>query len=189
MEKYDDNNTVALVAAARESSDAFAELIARYMPMINKVIAGFDGFSSRYDEVYSEACVAFHRAVISYDISRSSDITFGLYARICVYRKLCDFSSKLSRESMLSDVDVESLVQDFNIEQRLVERERMKQYLERAQSVLSEYEYEVFNLYIGGYSSQEIADKLEKTTKSVENAKTRAFARLRGMQKIFSDIK
>ena len=188
MEKYDDLNTVALVSAARVSSDAFAELIARYMPMINKVIAGFDGFSSRYDEVYSEACVAFHRAVTSYDISRSSDITFGLYARICVYRKLCDFSDKLSRDNLLSDVDVESVVQEFNIEQRLVERERMEQYLALAHSVLSEYEYSVFNLYIGGYSAQEIADKLEKTPKSVENAKTRAFNRLRGMQDAFSDI-
>lgn len=189
MDSYNSTGVSDLITMAREHDDAaFSELLSRYTPMINKVIAGFSSSAIRYDEAFSEACVSFHRAVLSYDLSRSSDVTFGLYARICVYHRLCDFVEKSAKESPTVDVDVDMIGGVNNIEQRLVGRERMAQYLSKAQSVLSEYEYQVFLLYIDGYSAEEISEKLNKNTKSVENAKGRVFKRLRLMSDIFSDV-
>ena len=182
-------SVLELIAAARLHDDAaFSELLSRYTPMINKVIGGFSAFAFRFDEAFSEACVAFHRAVLSYDISRSSDVTFGLYARICVYRRLCDLSEKNAKEVSIVDLDVDRISGGSNIEQRLVGRERMSEYLSKARGVLSEYEYQVFILYIDGYSAEEISEKVSKDVKSVQNAKSRIFKRLRQVCDIFSDV-
>ena len=189
MDSYMDTPPDELILAARENDDsAFSELVARYTPMINKVISGFSDPRFRYDEAFSEACVSLHRAVKSYDVSKSSDITFGLYARICVYRRLCDLFRKVSRDAPIVDVDIESIGANLNIEQRIVGRERISEYIEKARGILSEYEYQVFLLYIDGYSTAEISARLCKDTKSVENAKLRMFKRLREVSSIFSDI-
>lgn len=189
MVNYSDMSISDLIVASRERDDsAFSELVTRYTPMVNKVISGFSDSAFRYDEAFSEACVALHRAVLSYDLSRSCVITFGLYARICVYRRLCDLSDKDAREVDIVDLDVDLIPQSGNVEQRLVGRERMREYLTKARGVLSEYEYDVFILYIDGYSTEEISEKLGKDTKSVENAKSRMLKRLRKDCDIFSDV-
>ena len=96
MDSAVEKDTALLILRAREEDDAFSELLSRYTPMINKVISGFSGALVNYDEAFAEACIAFHRAVLSYDLSRSEGITFGLYSRICVYRRLCDFIAFLT---------------------------------------------------------------------------------------------
>lgn len=186
---YQELETVALIKMAREHDDsAFAELVLRYTPMINKLVSGFITSTFRYDEAFSEACVALHRAALSYDLSRSSDITFGLYAQICVYRRMCDAVAAEKRGAEVVDVDVDTISAENNIENRLVGREEMSRFFDVARGVLSEYEYHVFRLYIDGDSTVEIAEKLGKNTKSVENAKARMFRHLREECKRFSDV-
>ena len=184
-----DSRVISLINLVRQGSDeAFSELVALYQPMMKKQICGFVNSYIRYDEAFSEACVALHRAAKSYDVTRSDGITFGLYARICIYRRLCDLSEKCARDASLVDLDVELISTDGGIEQRIVGRERMALYLEKARGVLSEYEYSVFILYIDGYSISEIAKKLGRDTKSVENAKSRMIRRLREECVLFSDV-
>ncbi len=185
MNSYKDVDTVLLVDMARADDDAFFELVVRYTPMMNKVINGFVCSALRYDEAFAEACIALHRAVMTYDVTRANDITFGLYSRICVYRRILDLISKLNRESAIAEVDVELISSESNIEQRLMGRERMEKTLSLARRVLSKYEYDVFVLYIEGYSTTEMAERLSKDVKSVDNAKGRMFRRLRELHGLF----
>ena len=179
----------SLIELVRLGDDgAFSHLVSLYTPMMNKVISGFVNSFLRYDEAFSEACVALHRAAMSYDLSRSGEVTFGLYARICVYRRVCDLAEKSAKYNALVDLDVELVRCESNIEQNLVGRERMSMFVERARGVLSEYEYSVFTLYIEGYSTAEMAEKLGRDQKSVENAKSRMLKHLREENDIFSDI-
>lgn len=187
--KYEDAELAMLIAMAREHDDeAFSELVCRYTPMINKVISGFLNPELRYDEAFSESCFAFHRSVMSYDVGMSDNVTFGLYSRICIYRRMCDLLSGIKKSVPVVDCDVERVSFDSNIEQRIVGRERMAEYLSKARSVLSDYEYRVFLMYIEGDTTQEIAKKLGKSNKSVENAKSRMFKHLREESNLFSDI-
>jgi RNA polymerase sigma factor (sigma-70 family) len=188
MDSVTPNEVNALIYKTRLHDDgAFCELVRLYTPMINKVVLGFTGPVVRYDEAFSEACVALHSAAMSYDSERSG-VTFGLYARICVYRRILDFSVKAKKESLVSGVDVNSLYTESSVESKILGKERIREYLKKARAVLSEYEYRVFLLYIEGYSTQEIAEKLKRDTKSVENAKTRMFKHLREESDRFSDI-
>lgn len=189
MVKYEDMELSALIHMARERDDeAFSELARRYTPMINKVVSGFLDSSLRYNEAFSEACFALHRAVLSYDEGMADSVTFGLYSRICIYRRLCDFTSVAKNKIPIVDYDVELVSAGGNIEQHIVGRERMLEYLTKARKILSDYEYRVFLLYIEGDTTQQIANKLKKSNKSVENAKSRMFKHLREESSLFADI-
>lgn len=189
MENYRDFDTDSLIRLVREHNDAaFSELVGRYAPLMNKIVNKFTSSRVLYDEAFSEACVALHKAALSYDFSKSDVITFGLYSNVCVYRRLCDLVSKSAKALPSADVDVDLLASESNIESRLVYRERMTEYLNKARELLSEYEYSVFVLYLEGDSTSEIADKLGKSTKSVENAKSRMLKHLRNESEAFSDI-
>ena len=114
----------SLIELVRLGDDgAFSSLVSLYTPMMNKVISGFVNPVLRYDEAFSEACVALHRAAMSYDLSRSGEVTFGLYARICVYRRVYDLAEKSAKYNAVADFDVELLSSESNIEQNLVGRE------------------------------------------------------------------
>ena len=188
MDSAVEMDVIDLVLRAREENEAFSALLLRYTPMIGKVIGGFSGSLVSYDEAYAEACIAFHRAVKSYDVSRSEGITFGLYSRICVYRRLCDFVAKRTKEASIAIVDPDSFSQDTDIEEAILQRERVEICLKRVEKLLSKYEYSVFSLYIDGYSTAEISLKLSKDAKSVENAKARVFKRLREAGGVFAEI-
>ncbi len=177
-----------LISMTQSGVDAaFSELVHRYMPMINKAVYGFVSPGIRYDEVFSEACVALHKAALSYDLQKK-DVTFGLYAKICLYRRLYDMSSKAEREVETVGIDVDSLYTECTVESRMLEKERMRRYLERVRKVLSEYEYRVFLLYLDGKKTAQIAKELSRDVKSVENAKSRMFRHLREESELFSDI-
>ena len=190
MNSYTDFKLEELLVCVHSHDDAaFSELLGRYTPLITGVARGFVSSVFSYDEAFADACVAFHKAAMSFDLKKEG-ITFGLYARICIYRRLYDTVEKLARHNQFigDDIDVDNLSDGKNIESRIVGRERMQEYLQKARSVLSDYEYRVFLLYIEGDSTAVIAEKLEQTSKSVDNAKARMFKSLRKFSDLFSDI-
>ena len=169
-----------LLSMVREGSDeAFSELVRRYTPMMNKLVSGFACTAVRSDEAFCEACVAFYRAAMTYDTERT-EVTFGLYARICVYRRLCDLAGKeMRREELFSELDIDTVAVSSGIEAALVGKEMMKDTLKKIKAILSKYEYDVFLLYLQGFTTAAISEKLDKPAKSVDNAKARLFRRIR----------
>ena len=115
----------SLILSVREHDDAaFAELVIRYTPMLNKVISGFYSSNVRVDEAFSEACVGLYRAALSYDFDKN-DITFGLYARLCVYRCMCDLYGKAhsAKYAFFDDLNIENLPVSNVIESSIVGKE------------------------------------------------------------------
>lgn len=190
MNSYANIDLIELILLVRKRDDAaFSELVSRYGPLINSISSGFVSPTFSYDEAFSDSCVALHRAAMSYDLEQT-EVTFGLYARICIYRRLCDGAVRISRHDIINadDVDVDSFSDGTNIESHIVGRERMREYLDKVRLLLSDYEYRVFLLYIEGESTASIAEKLGKTSKSVDNAKARMFKHLRRESALFSDV-
>ncbi|MBQ8320839.1 MAG: sigma-70 family RNA polymerase sigma factor [Clostridia bacterium] len=170
---------VRLISECRERSDvAFAELVRRYTPLIRKVISGFKLDCVDDDELFSEACVALHQAVMSYDVSQS-DVTFGLYARVCIHRRMIDLQRRRRSRPDVLDLNEDVTEGGSSPEATLVARERFESIITNARSVLSDYEYSVLILHIQGYQTAAIAKQLSRTPKSVDNAKARLFRRLR----------
>ena len=188
MNLYESLDLKELILKCRERDDvAFSELVRRYKPMINKLISAFSLDSFSFDEAFSEACVALHKAALSYDFMKN-EVTFGLYARICIKRRLYDIFSK-NRESFIAeDVEIESLSSAVNVESMLLFREKVQRYISTAREILSDYEYRIFMLYIQGYDTAAMCKELSRDKKSVENAKARMLKNLRAESGRFSDL-
>lgn len=167
-----------IILASRERDDtAFAELVRRYTPLVKKMIFEFDSEYSE-DELFSEACVALHRAAMSFDIGQD-EVTFGLYARVCVYHHFVDLKRCRKKLSVLCDYNIESFESGDGPDLRLVEREHLESVIRYAKDVLSDYEYSVLLYHMHGYKTSQIAERLARSSKSVDNAKARIFRRLR----------
>ena len=167
-----------LILRSREHDDlAFAELVSRYTPMMNKLVATLESAPADRDELFAEACVGLHAAMLKYDLSQDS-VTFGLFARICVRNRLLDLV-RADADRPVGELDVELMGEEDSLEERLVDREIFDKLLGSAKDVLSDYEYRVLLLHIQGYKTSAIASMLSRTAKSVDNAKSRLFRRLR----------
>lgn len=176
-----DNSEIAqvnsLLLSIREGDQgSFESLCEQYNPMIMSLIRGM---GMERDDAFSDALLALYRAALSFDIEQT-EVTFGLYARICVSRRLLDMHRSNGGRAPLDDnFDVERISVDSGIISRL-EREEERQRLHScARRLLSEYEYSVFRLWLRGHRAAEIAEAMEADTKSVENAKARILKKLR----------
>jgi RNA polymerase sigma factor (sigma-70 family) len=188
MVEYDKLEVENLIILVRERDDfAFAELVRRYTPMVNKLISGFSSDSVSYDEAFSEACVALHKASLTYKLE-NTDVTFGLYARICAKRRLSDLYSAKDSLSIDGELDVEKISAGSNVESMLLLKERVRSFISCARDILSDYEYRVFMLYIQGYDTDSMCELLSRDKKSIENAKARMLKILRSESQRFADI-
>ena len=176
---YENEDICRIIGLVREHDDAaFDELVRRYTPLMRKLIVSIGSTSYEYNELFSEVCVALHSAARKYDLSQS-EVTFGLFARICIRNRLVDLQRIAEPDHTVSDLDIEQLTDEDSIDDRLAEREIFDSLLGSCRSLLSDYEYRVLLLHIQGYKTAAIASMLSRTAKSVDNAKARLFKRLR----------
>ena len=182
MNSYQDKEINALLLRCRAHDDsAFAELLGQYTPLINKLISSFDVTHEEYDDMFSEASLALHLATLRYDVDQSK-VSFGLYARICIQNKLIDlYRHRASMPDIHDSADVELIPDDGELEASIIRRETVGAILTAADRILSDYEREVLALHMQGYKTRAIADRLSRTPKSVDNAKSRIFRRLRAV--------
>ena len=180
MKTYEDSDIELLIINSRQKVDlAFEELVRRYTPMMKKLALSFaEKNSYDFDELFSEACVGLHLAVESFDLGQN-EVTFGLYAKACIYHRLVDLFRSLKSQPTIVETDVDLISGVSDPESLIVDREQFELLLREASLLLSEYEYKVLVLHIQGYKTAKIAEVLSKSAKSVDNAKARLFKRLR----------
>ncbi len=176
----------ALLRLYRDGDEnAFDRLVQYYMPLIDSMIGRcYEGLSPYYerDDVLQFALIALSKAALTYR-SEQNKVTFGLYAKICIGNALI---SKM-RSARKRHVEIFPIEGIFNmadpedISKSIVERESFGELSELIAVTLSGFENEVFGLYASGYSSSEIAKKLNKTEKSVDNAIFRARKKLKSV--------
>ncbi len=166
-----------LIVAVRSGDEgAFREIVSMYTPMMQ---ASVIRYSLDFDEVFSDVCMALFRAVSSYDVSQK-DVTFGLYAQVCIRHTLSDIVSRRSSTSYAtSDVDVDDIAADGDVGDELVSREESELFRSSARKFLSQYEYDVLIMWLAGDKTATIAKALQATAKSVDNAKARILKKLR----------
>ena len=177
-----------LIVLARQNDDfAFSEIATRYTPMLVKQVSELSSSVSA-EELLTEAIVALHKAVLAYDVSLGK-ATFGTYARTCVRNHLLDFVSRASSTVIDSrGVDVENVAVFSGIQSHLEREETLSIIKSWARGALSDYEYDVFLLWLAGEKTAQIAERLGQSPKSVDNAKNRMFKHLRAVRDAIDTI-
>ena len=176
----------ALLRSYRNGDEnAFDRLVQYYMPLIDSMVTRcYEGLSPYYerDDVLQFALIALSRAALTYK-SEQNKVTFGLYAKICIGNALAS-RMRSARKSHVEIFPIEgifNMADPEDISRSVVERESLGELGELIALTLSPLENEVFGLYAAGYSSSEIAEKLNKTEKSVDNAIFRARKKLKSV--------
>ena len=168
---------IALIRDMRDGNeDAFSELLSMYTPMIKSVLLKYT-FSS--DEYFSDASMALYKAAMSFDLSQDA-VTFGLYAKICVTRRVLDLLRQIGKDEMLvSESNIDTIAVSDGTLQRLMREEELTRLCTLSRSILSDLEYEVFLECLHGERTADIASHLGITSKACDNAKSRVIAKLR----------
>ncbi len=176
--------TQELLEGVRRGDDAaFAALCDQFSVLLDGAVRRFSEGLCEADkaEVAQEARIAFFRAAATYRFSK--EITFGLYARVCVRNALITRYRKETKKAVLCSFDdhIDTLL-PFSVDEpfaALSAEESVKNMYRRIATVLSDYERRVFDLYVEGADAALIGARLGKTEKSVYNATARMLAKLR----------
>ena len=171
-----------ITALQNDDESAYPPLLDQYMPLLKKLAASYakntaqHGFSA--EDLLQEASLALYKAAISYDTGQK-DVTFGLYAKICVNRRLLSLKRKVNskKEPKITAVPRKKVLfftDDFSGSDR-------GKILKEAEKQLSAYEKTVLRMRLSGMKYEEIAQDLGKSVKSVDNALARAMKKLRAL--------
>lgn len=182
-----DDIRALLIAVKGGDQSAFDSLLDQYKPLINASVAKFssdEAFALYHEDLKQEAALVFYNSILAYDLEQN-EVEFGLFAKICIHNALVSVLRSLKRRSEEPIAQIpETLltVQDFeDPSSRMLERERLKSLYAVIRKNLSNFEYEVWQLYMSGRSAKEIAKRLQTDEKAISNAIYRIRKKLRSV--------
>ena len=185
--KADERNTEVqnLILRVREGDQsAFGALVALYDPLVQSEIARHGDGLGDFDreDLRQLAWLALYRAAFSFDLSQS-EVSFGLYAKICMANALSTQLRAIRRRTVEVPVAEEwygeQTHDDSDPAKRVMEEEDLQLLRTRIRALLSPFENRVWNLFTAGYSVKSIAKRLERTPRTIENAVYRIRQKLR----------
>lgn len=159
---------IELLQSGDESS--FDLLREQYAALLLSMVAGAlaecpDG---EFEDLMQEATLALYHAAMSFDLGQES-VTFGLYAKICIRNRLISALRKL-RRTIRSDNAVVEKVQLTPSQRKSARRASLGKLSDLVDTLFSPLEKSVYRLYLQGYTAAEIAARLGRSEKSVDNA-------------------
>lgn len=182
--KLSDEQVVELAKSGDE--DAYNHIIARYRNFVYAKAKSYYINGGEQDDLVQEGMIGLYKAVRDFDSQYSN---FAGFARICVVRQIITavknstrnkhkpLNSYISLDGGSEESSTSNVLSDFldednslNPESILIDRENLSGITYRINQILSGMELEVLALYIDGFSYQEIAEKMGKDCKSVDNA-------------------
>ena len=173
-----ENNIGELISEVRMGGQtAFTKIIGIYDPMVNSLVAKYAREGSGYDrqDIRQEAVIALYNAVRTYD-SEKYDVSFGLYAKICIKNRIITFLRKQKKYNKKTN---QTPIPQVDPEQRAISRENFAHLMNIIENNLTSIEKSVFYLYILDYPYRRIAYSLGISEKSVDNAVYRIKAKVK----------
>ena len=199
-----ENELNALVERTKEGDDvAFGLLCEKYAALIESTVKRFlpslgimngvpqNEAAADADETKQDVIMALYKAARTYDADGAGiKVSFGLYAKICMNNAMITKVRKYKRtlkrlEKSAGVISTEKQHRRFEADtaSQKLEFDMLSESLKNAVKSLSDYERKVFDLYIDGKSTGEIASELNRPEKSVSNACYRVKTKIKGLLK------
>jgi RNA polymerase sporulation-specific sigma factor len=186
-----------LVRAARAGDEvALAELLTKYRGFARMKARSYFLVGADRDDVVQEGMIGLYKAIRDFNPQLQS--SFLAFAELCITRQIItavktatrhkhgplNTSVSLSRpvggeddgERVLADVLPTVAISDPA--DLLISAERIRALQAHVDEVLSDLETEVLRLYVEGKSYQQIAERLQRHVKSIDNALQRVKRKL-----------
>ena len=185
--KLEEMNDYELISYINEhNEEANNILIDKYEPLIKKIATKMinycNGGGIDINDLIQEGRIGLNHAISFFN--EQKNITFYTYAKTCIERKIissviaCNrqknriLNESISYDATDEDKNFEKLLKDetANPEKIIMDLVVKEKLIERIKIRLTEFEEEVFDLLISGFTYHEIADILNKDDKQVDNA-------------------
>ncbi len=190
-----EQDLIGLLEAVGRDAGAFDELAARYGNLTEsaarRFAPSFAGEDSTvgYEDLLQNARMALYRAALTYrPDGEGRQVSFGLYAKICINNALISLlrkarSGKRKRTKRAERELMMAGVRSPEPMAALVRAEDAAELRIRCRQVLSPFESKVFDEYVSGKSTREIAEIVGREERSVSNALYRMKVKIRGLLK------
>lgn len=166
-----------ILSNAQSGNDSDAEaLIHRYRQVVELAAARYKDSPMEREDLIQEGMIGLLAAIKSYDVKKGA--SFKTYSKICIDNAMQTALRKFNR---LKDIPVQNVIeyQEEEIppdsgfasaEDIVIAQESVSLLTKVLQQNLSDFENEVLRLHIVGCSYNEIAKRLCKTPKAIDNA-------------------
>lgn len=184
MEAFDREISDEELVRQAKSDAAFSELVSRYKNIaeIKARKLGTGKSEAEVNDLTDEGVIAVFYAVRTFDENRG--VRFATYADTCITNRIISALEKQNRIRTKESDDALSCENGIDIENPesiVIERERFDEVMKRVSKELSGMELSVLELYLQTESYKEIAEKLNITEKSVDNAMQRVRKKLKSV--------
>ena len=193
LEGLGDEELVAL----SQNGDAEAEdyLLRKYKDFVRVKARSYFLIGADREDIVQEGMIGLYKAIRDYKPERLS--TFRVFAELCVTRQIITAIKTATRQKHIplnsyvslnrplyeedgdrTLLDIIEEAQATNPEDLVISQEDAQMLQRQIQEVLSDLEQEVLSAYLDGKSYQEIAERLGRHVKSIDNALQRVKRKL-----------
>lgn len=174
---YSDEKIIDMFRNGNEDSIDF--LMNKYKGMVKRKARTMFLVGGDTDDLIQEGMIGLYKAVRDYDEKR--DTLFCTFANMCVDRQIYNVINASNRKKHVplntyvpfynSGTDEELSGNSIsNPEELYIDKENVMYIQKLLEKSLSTFEYEVVKRYIDGEGYQEIAEKMNKKPKAIDNA-------------------
>ena len=190
----------ALIARIRQG-DRTAEglLYDRYKQLVRSRAHSYFLIGADHEDLVQEGMIGLYKAVCEYDESKAA--SFKSFAELCITRQILSAIKNATRkkhtplnhyislnrspveaEGEMTLLDTMRSLTVADPEDVVIGRENFERMVEYLEKTLSPMERRVLSLYLDGLSYPQIAVRIEKPLKSVDNAMQRVKHKLEGFK-------
>ncbi len=167
--------------AKNGDSVAIEQLVAQYKGLIRTLANRFYLVGGNKDDLLQEGMLGLYFAITNYNQTKGS---FPAFAQLCIKRQIVDAVKRDCADKnkpLYNYVDIDSalnLEDDCNPLESLLIKEQAQKVANVIAQNLTSFERTVITLFSQGYTYDDIAEKTNKSYKSVDGALQRARKKL-----------
>ena len=199
MERYQNLKDEELIEQLRLGDTKIMDFILdKYKPLVRKKANAMYLIGGDTDDLIQEGMIGLFKAIR--DFSKEKESSFYHFAELCISRQIYTAVEASNRKkhaplntyiSLYSGTNEDGVVLadslmaglEENPEQMMIDQENMALFWEQLKECLSKLEREVLDYYLAGLNYQQIAEQMEKSPKSIDNALHRIKEKLYTMHK------
>ena len=181
-----------------QNEDANEILLYKYRPLIVSIAKKYQPKDGTFDlnDLVQEGMLALNSAITNYNDSKNAN--FGTFAKLCIERRIANYirSFRRDKNKVLSEAISYDLEEDNSMDKFLADRSREpltvvtnleddKLLVEQINKDLTKLEQEVFHLKLKGYDYKEIAKRLNKSPKAIDNTIQRIKVKIKNILDYF----
>lgn len=181
-----------------QNEDANEILLYKYRPLIVSIAKKYQPKDGTFDlnDLVQEGMLALNSAITNYNDSKNAN--FGTFAKLCIERRIANYirsfrrdKNKVLSEAISYDLEEDNLMDKFLADRSLepltmvTNLEDDKLLVEQINKDLTKLEQEVFHLKLKGYDYKEIAKRLNKSPKAVDNTIQRIKVKIKNILDYF----